>query len=124
LALEGEIASARAEAEARQKLLNTLHARADAAEQEVVATRRLAQEQISALEQALTFWRLEAQGEGAKVEILAGRLAHARLEQTALVARLAEQAATAEKEKSAIFSSTSWRITRPLRAITRLLRGR
>ncbi|MDR6627984.1 hypothetical protein, partial [Caulobacter segnis] len=63
-------------------------------------------------------WRRELEGEQVKVEILRERLAHKETE----AGILASQVTAARAETQALRASTSWKITRPLRAVIARLR--
>lgn len=87
------------------------HAEADARDQAAVARERAA---ISVAEQ----WKREALAEQVKVEILRDRVAKAERE-AGMAQALSENL---QAQNAAILSSTSWRVTWPLRAIVRRLR--
>jgi len=113
---EAEVGSAKAgEALAAQaSLIERLHAEADTQTQQA------------------GYWKREAEAEHAKVEILLERLAHQALvmhglpetnaELQAQVALGARQIQGLQTEVQAIMASTSWRLTRPLRAVVGRLR--
>lgn len=100
---------------AQDDLIKRLHAKADGQSQQA------------------EYWRREAEGERAKVEILQERLVLTEHQVRSLPDTIAdlqaqlvlsvEQVRVLQAEVQAVFASTSWRLTRPLRAIVRRLRG-
>lgn len=76
------------------------------------------------VDEAIAQWKREVEGERAKVEILHERLAQKEAEAVILTKTLTAQIEAARAETQALLASTSWKITRPLRAVIgRLKRG-
>lgn len=116
-AFEGELHTQAQLAETRQEVsdlrahFDAFHAESDAA--------------LAALQVTVEQWRREAEADGAKVAILrekAGVLEHEAAALSAHLAATQEHVEGLKAEIRAIFASTSWRVTRPLRAIVRRLR--
>jgi hypothetical protein len=125
-------------AEMRQELVQIPLARAEAAEareseartqfqlKDALETLTVQRDLINSLHAQADQARREAEGERAKVDILRSRASQMEYEIVAAKAHLAatqEQVAGLQAEVQSIFASTSWRLTRPLRAVIRRLRG-
>lgn len=109
--LQFSLQDARQETADLRSHFDRFHAEADAREQAATAREQAA---IGAAEQ----WKREALAEQVKVEILRDRVAKAEHE-----ASLAQaHAESLQSQIQTILDSTSWRVTRPLRAVVRRLR--
>lgn len=108
---KAEAAQAR-EAEARATFLLEDVRREAAATQDYLARFRVE------VDEAIAQWGREVESERVKVEILRERLAQKDAEAVILAAEVA----AARAETQALMESTSWKVTRPLRAVIRRLK--
>jgi hypothetical protein len=108
------IPSVKAEAAAAREELERLQFQLREARQETVDLRG----HFDRTHQAAEQWKREVEAERVKVEILRGRVAKA--ESDALVAQAHSDSLQAQLQQ--LLASTSWRVTRPLRAVARRLR--
>jgi hypothetical protein len=109
--MEFQLADVRREAADLKFHFDKFHAEADARHQDALAA--ITHHQLAAKQ-----WKREVESERAKVEILRDRVAMA--ERDALLMKF--EAESQQAQLQAIFASTSWRVTGPLRAIIRRLR--
>jgi hypothetical protein len=109
--MEFQLADVRQEAADLKFHFDKFHAESDARHQDAMAA-------IAHHQEATEQWKREVESERAKVGILRDRVATA--ERDTLLMK--SEAESQQAQLQAVFASTSWRVTRPLRAVVRRLR--